>query len=108
LNADRAPQLKASVRRLPSASDKHLGTKFMLSKKELLKSIIGKKVDVAHVQGVHQYTGVLQIRKNHSDDSYSIITEVGEDMFEVMYHSPHGGPFKVYYSIHHVIEVQDW
>ncbi len=73
----------------------------MLSKKELLKRIIGKKVQIRH-------WGIFTIEKlpPETDDSYYIITEVGDEMFvAIWYHSRKQR--KSFYTIDHVSVISD-
>jgi len=79
----------------------------MLSKRELLKALVGKKVIIRNVEAeiaIDARPGYVS-----RETSYHEITAVGEDMFETIYHiSPStkdGVKIKGYHSIEHVLSI---
>lgn len=94
----------------------------MLSKKELLKSMIGKKISVLHETNFITISNPPSPEEEMYNSSYCIITEVGEDIFTVHHHYHHYHQMSIpmhkerkeiikesiedrieYYSINHVV-----
>jgi hypothetical protein len=89
------------------------GEKTMLSKKELLKSLLGKKIDMDVDDDGISISERSEISENSPDKFYEI-TKIGEDVFEAIFHtpstiydtSPPPPKIKRYYSIDYVVSIE--
>lgn len=79
----------------------------MLSRRELLERIIGRKMSIRFIESGIQIRSLEARNATYLSppNDYDVITDVGADMFEVTTYLDHGVTHKIYFSVEHVVTI---
>ena len=71
-----------------------------MSKRDCLRRLAGKRVRIFE----NDNTGTISLgSRDAGDEEYDLVTEVGDDVFEITRHRKGKAPAKLYYSIPHIL-----